>query len=50
VAGVVNAMDGGKSAGVPLDFVDAGGAEIQPVKGAKRGTRAWQSRILIGVI
>src|SRR5258708_21362695 len=36
VAGVVDAMDGGKSAAVPLDLVDAGGAEIQPVKGAKR--------------
>src|SRR5437879_2651213 len=35
VAGVVDAMDGGKSAAVPLDLVDAGGAEIQPVKGAK---------------
>src|SRR5215467_3783376 len=29
-------MDGGKSAAVPLDLVKAGGAEIQPVKGAKR--------------
>src|SRR5450631_1027670 len=29
-------MDGGKSAAVPLDLVNAGGAEIQPVKGAKR--------------
>src|SRR5260370_39092286 len=29
-------MDGGKSGGVPLDLVNAGGAEIQPVKGAKR--------------
>ena len=28
VAGVVDAMDGGKSAAVPLDLVDAGGAEI----------------------
>ena len=36
MAGVVDAMDGGKSAVVPLDFVDARGAEIQPVKGAKR--------------
>ena len=36
VAGVVDAMDGGKSAAVPLDLVNAGGAEIQPVKGAKR--------------
>src|SRR5690242_3450616 len=29
-------MDGGKSAAVPPDLVNAGGAEIQPVKGAKR--------------
>src|SRR5215471_13847490 len=36
VAGVVDAMDGGKSAAVPVDLVNAGGAEIQPVKGAKR--------------
>ena len=36
VAGVVDAMDGGKSAAVPLDLVNAGGAEIQPVKGAER--------------
>ena len=36
VAGVVDAMDGGKSAAVPPDLVNAGGAEIQPVKGAKR--------------
>src|SRR4029077_6585126 len=36
VAGVVDAVDGGKSAAVPLDLVNAGGAEIQPVKGAKR--------------
>jgi hypothetical protein len=28
VAGVVNAMDGGKSAAVPLDLVNAGGAKI----------------------
>ena len=28
VAGVVDAMDGGKSAAVPLDLVNAGGAEI----------------------
>ena len=28
VAGVVDAMDGGKPAAVPLDLVDAGGAEI----------------------
>jgi hypothetical protein len=28
VAGVVDAMDGGKSAAVPLDLVDAGGTEI----------------------
>jgi hypothetical protein len=28
VAGVVDAMDGGESAAVPLDLVDAGGAEI----------------------
>jgi hypothetical protein len=36
VAGVVNAMDGGKFAPVPLDFVNAGGAKIQPVKGSER--------------
>src|ERR1700683_404612 len=36
VAGVVDAMDGGKSAAVPPDLVNAGRAEIQPVKGAKR--------------
>src|SRR6266700_5726397 len=36
VAGVVDAMDRGKSAAVPLDLVNAGGAEVQPVKGAKR--------------
>src|SRR5215469_6077849 len=36
VAGVVDAMDGGKSAAVPLDLVDAGGAEVQPVKGGER--------------
>src|SRR6516164_341224 len=36
VAGVVAAMDGGKFAAVPPDLVNAGGAEIQPVKGAKR--------------
>src|SRR5215467_15796678 len=29
-------MDGGKSAAVPLDLVNAGGAEVQPVNGAKR--------------
>jgi hypothetical protein len=29
-------MDGGKSAAVPLDLVNASGAEIQSVKGAKR--------------
>ena len=28
VAGVVDTMDGGKSAAVPLDLVDAGGAKI----------------------
>jgi hypothetical protein len=28
VAGVVNSMDGGKSAAVPLDLVNAGGAKI----------------------
>src|SRR5690242_21774489 len=37
VAGVVDAMDGGKSTAVPLNLVDAGGTEIQPVKGAERG-------------
>src|SRR5260370_23768372 len=36
VAGVADAMDGGKSAVLPPDLVNAGGAEIQPVKGAKR--------------
>src|SRR5579862_7054240 len=29
-------MDGGKSAAVPPDLINAGGAEIQPVKGAER--------------
>src|SRR5277367_7075213 len=29
-------MNGGKSPAVPLDLINAGGAEIQPVKGAKR--------------
>jgi hypothetical protein len=29
-------MDGGKSAAVPLDLVNAGGAEIEPVKGVER--------------
>src|ERR1700689_3375803 len=29
-------MDGGKSAAVPPDLVNAGGAKIQPVKGAER--------------
>ena len=28
VAGVVNAMDGGESAAVPLDLVNAGGAKV----------------------
>src|SRR5690242_2238167 len=36
VAGVVDAMDGGEPAAVPLDLVDAGGPEIQPVDGAER--------------
>src|SRR5262252_4573327 len=40
VAGVVDAMDGGKSAAVPVDLVNAGGAEIQPVKGGKRDTES----------
>jgi hypothetical protein len=40
VAGVVDAMDSGKSAAVPLDLVNAGGAKIQPVKGAKRGAES----------
>jgi len=40
VAGVVDAMDGGKSAAVPPDLVNAGGAEIQPVKGAKRDSES----------
>src|SRR5579859_817142 len=29
-------MDGGEPAAVPLDLVDAGGAEIQPVEGVQR--------------
>jgi hypothetical protein len=29
-------MDGGKSTVVPVDLVNAGGAKIQPVKGAER--------------
>ena len=29
-------MDGGKSVAVPVDLVNAGGAQIQAVKGAKR--------------
>src|SRR5689334_9710405 len=29
-------MDGGESAAVPLDLVDAGGTEIEPVEGAER--------------
>src|SRR6516165_2258509 len=36
VAGVVDTMDRGKSATVPLDLINAGGAEIQPVNGAQR--------------
>jgi hypothetical protein len=40
MAGVVDAMDSGKSVTVPLNLVDAGGAEIQPVKGAKRGAES----------
>ncbi len=36
VAGVVNAMDGGKFAAVPLDLVDARRAKIEPVNGAER--------------
>src|SRR5215469_16653540 len=36
VAGVVDTMDGSESAAVPLDLVDAGGAKVEPVKGAKR--------------
>src|SRR5215472_2069134 len=35
VAGVVDTMDGGESAAVPLDLVNARGAKIEPVKGAK---------------
>src|SRR6185437_3090677 len=34
--GVVDAMDGGKSTAVPLDLVNAGGTEIEPVQGAER--------------
>jgi len=36
VAGVVDAVDGGEAAAVPLDLVDAGGTEIEPVDGAER--------------
>src|ERR1700722_8397857 len=40
MAGVVDTVDGGKFAAVPLDLVDAGGAEIQPVNGAERDTQS----------
>ncbi len=36
VAGVVDAVDGSEPAAVPLDLVDAGGTEVQPVEGAER--------------
>jgi hypothetical protein len=36
MAGVVDAMDGRKSAIVPLDLVNAGRTQIQPVKGPQR--------------
>src|SRR5215472_8800617 len=36
MAGVVDAPDGGELAAVPLDLVDAGGAEVEPVQGAER--------------
>ena len=40
VTGVVDAMDGGKPAAVPPDLVNAGGAEIQAVKSAKRDAQS----------
>ena len=40
VAGVVDAMDGGEPGAVPLDLVDAGGTEIEPVEGAERGAES----------
>src|SRR3984957_9949574 len=40
MAGVVDTVDGGKFAAVPLDLVDAGGAEIQPVNGAERDAQS----------
>jgi protein-disulfide isomerase len=33
-------LDGGKFAAVPLDLVDAGGAEIQPVNGVERDAQS----------
>jgi hypothetical protein len=36
VAGVIDTVDSGKFTAVPLDLVDAGGAEIQPVNGVER--------------
>jgi hypothetical protein len=40
VAGVIDTVAGGKFAAVPLDLVDAGGAEIQPVNGAERDAQS----------
>ena len=36
MTGVVDALDGGELMAVPLDLVDAGGAEVQPVERGKR--------------
>src|SRR5215470_11196703 len=36
MAGVVDALDSRKLAAVPLDLVNAGGAEVEPVQGAER--------------
>src|SRR6266568_7157311 len=36
MAGVVDAADGGELMPVPLDLVDAGGAEVHPVEGVER--------------
>ena len=36
MTGVVDAPDGGELMAVPLDLVNAGGAEVQPVERAKR--------------
>src|ERR1700752_5530568 len=40
MAGVIDTVDGGKFATVPLNLVDAGGAEIQPVNGVERDTQS----------